>query len=116
MEQALVNEYLSIGHQIKQMRELMGMSQSQLAKRSAMNQSAVAAIESGKRVDLQLSTVQRLAAGLNGRLILGLVPETNIQKWPARSFLPQRALLQSKCNYQMRNLSRSKSTKQKKTF
>ena len=72
--------YPDIGAQVKQMREMLGMSQAQLARRAGMKQSAVAGIESGKRRDLRLSTIQRLTAGLNGRLFIGLMPEANIQE------------------------------------
>src|SRR3989338_546522 len=68
-----------IGGQVRQLREMLGMTQAQLARRAGMSQSAIAEIEAGKRYDLRLSTIQRLSDGLNGRLFIGLLPESNIQ-------------------------------------
>ena len=70
----------SVGQQVKQIREMLGMTQSQLARRTGMQQSAIAEIESGKRRDLRLSTINRLSAGLEGRLHIALIPETNIRE------------------------------------
>lgn len=69
---------ISIGSQIRQIREALGMTQQQLAERSHLQQSVVAEIENGKRKDLCLTTIARLADGLNCQPVVQLVPQKKI--------------------------------------
>ncbi len=69
---------ISIGLQIRQIREAMGMTQLQLAERSNLRQSFIAEIESGKRTDLCLTTVAKLAGGLNCQSVVQMVPQKKI--------------------------------------
>ncbi|MFA5160346.1 MAG: helix-turn-helix transcriptional regulator, partial [Candidatus Omnitrophota bacterium] len=50
---------LPIGKQVQLIREALGMTQVQLAKRCGIRQSMVARIESNLTIDLRLSTVQK---------------------------------------------------------
>ena len=68
----------SIGKQIKAIRERLGMTQEQLAKRSNLTQSVIADIENGRRNNLQLSTMQKIAAALNCKPIFQMLPKKNI--------------------------------------
>lgn len=70
---------LSMGKQIQLVREALGMTQSQLAKRCGIQQNMVAKIESDT-VDLRLSTARKLAKGLGCDLIARLVPQVEIEK------------------------------------
>ncbi len=54
------------------------MTQQQLAAGSGVAQSAIAEIETGRRENLTLPTVQKLAQGLNCRFIPQLIAEKNI--------------------------------------
>lgn len=71
---------MTIGAQIRQVREALGMTQQQLAQRCQLQQSVVAEIESGKRKDLCLSTIARLAAGLNCKSFIQIVPQKVISR------------------------------------
>jgi transcriptional regulator with XRE-family HTH domain len=70
---------VSIGSQIRQIREALGMTQSQLAERSNLQQSVIAEIEGGKRTDLCLTTIAKLAGGLNCQSVVQLVPQRKIR-------------------------------------
>lgn len=63
-----------IGQQIKDRREALGMTQAQLAERSGMAQSAVANIESGKKNDIQLSTLTKIAKSLECEPVAWIQP------------------------------------------
>jgi predicted DNA-binding mobile mystery protein A len=68
------------GKQVRLIREALGMTQAQLAKRCGIRQNMIARIESDLMIDLRLSTVQKLARGLNCRFLSRLVPEEEIGK------------------------------------
>jgi len=70
---------VSLGLQIRQIRKALGMTQLQLAERSKLRQSVVAEIEGGKRKDLCLTTMARLAEGLNCQPIVQMVPQKKIR-------------------------------------
>ena len=82
--QAQVPEWMAkdlpIGRQVQLLREALGMTQVQLAKRCGIRQNMVARIESDLMIDFRLSTVQKLAKGLGCRLINRFVPEEGIEK------------------------------------
>ncbi len=69
---------VSVGLQIRQIREALGMTQLQLAERSNLRQSVIAEIESGKRADLCLTTIAKLAGGLNCQSVVQIVPQKKI--------------------------------------
>ena len=68
----------TIGDQVKQIRLALGMTQQQLGERSGLAQNVIAAIENGKRENMTLPTLYKLAAGLNCRFIPQLAAEKNI--------------------------------------
>lgn len=69
---------VTLGLQIRQIREALGMTQSQLAERSNLRQSVIAEIENGKRKDLCLTTIAKLAEGLNCQPVVQMVPQKKI--------------------------------------
>ncbi|MFZ5801526.1 MAG: helix-turn-helix domain-containing protein [Candidatus Omnitrophota bacterium] len=69
---------VSLGMQVRQLREALGMTQLQLADRCGFRQSVVAEIESGKRTGLCLTTLARLAEGLNCEPLVQMVPRKRI--------------------------------------
>ena len=66
----------TLGDQVKQTRLALGMTQQQLAERSGLAQNVIAEIENGKRENLTLPTIYKLAAGLNCQFI----PQLMVQK------------------------------------
>ncbi|HXV27758.1 MAG TPA: helix-turn-helix domain-containing protein [bacterium] len=68
----------SIPGQIRRIRTVLGMTQSQLARRTGISQSAVANIENNPAADLQLSTIEKLAKALDCGLLLAVVPNEKI--------------------------------------
>lgn len=75
-----LNSSIPIGEQIRDVREALGMTQQQLAQRCQLHQSVIAEIESGKRKDLCLSTIKKLAVGLNCQSLIQIVPQKEISK------------------------------------
>ncbi|MFA7255661.1 MAG: helix-turn-helix domain-containing protein [Candidatus Omnitrophota bacterium] len=71
---------LPIGKQVQLIREAFGMTQAQLARRCGIRQSMIARIEGDLTIDLRLSTVQKLAKGLDCKLVSRFVPEEEIEK------------------------------------
>ena len=71
---------LALGAQIKRIREALGMTQEQLARRSGLRQSIIAEIEGGKRQNLGLFTIEKLAEGLNCKPLVQMIPEEKISQ------------------------------------
>ncbi|HRY85500.1 MAG TPA: helix-turn-helix domain-containing protein, partial [Candidatus Omnitrophota bacterium] len=71
---------MPIGQQVRLIREALGMTQAQLARRCGIRQSMIAKIESDLDLDLRLSTMRKLARGLDCRLLDRLVPDEAIEK------------------------------------
>ena len=71
---------LPFGGQARGIREALGMTQAQLAERSGFSQSMIAEIEGGKRANLSLSTIQRLAAALECLPFVQMIPEKEIPR------------------------------------
>ena len=69
---------LTITAQMRLIREALGMTQSQLADRVHVPQSAIAKLENKDGVDVRLSTIKKIAAALNCKLIVSLVPNEEI--------------------------------------
>lgn len=70
----------SLGEQIKNIRESLGMTQEQLAQRSGLAQSMVAEIENGKRTNLSISTIKKLAEGLYCDPLFQVLPKKDISE------------------------------------
>ena len=68
----------TIGDQMRSIREALGMTQEQLAERSSLTQSMIAEIENGKRPNLNLSTIRKLAEGLSCEPIVQILPKKDI--------------------------------------
>jgi len=64
--------------QVRQIRLALGMTQQQLAARSGLAQSVIAEIENGRRENLTLPTIHKLAQGLHCRFIPQLIAEKDI--------------------------------------
>ncbi len=62
---------IKIGEQVRRIREARGLSQTDLARRMATSQSAIARLEAGG-VDPKVGTLERLTRALNADLILEL--------------------------------------------
>ena len=81
--QAKVPEWMAkdlpVGKQVQLIREALGMTQVQLAKRCGIRQNMIARIERDLSIDLRISTVQKLAKGLNCRIINRFIPEEEIE-------------------------------------
>lgn len=75
-----IAQELSVGKQVRLIREALGMTQAQLAKRCGVRQNMIARIEGDLTIDLRLSTVQKLAKGLGCRLVCRCVPDEEIEK------------------------------------
>jgi len=71
---------LSVFNQIRLVRKALGMTQEQLAKRSKGNQCDVAMLEKGKRRDVRISTLERIAKALGCELYISLVPQKDLIK------------------------------------
>ncbi len=71
---------LPLGRQVQLIRDALGMTQVQLAKRCGIRRDVLARIESDHSIDLRLSTVRKLAKGLGCGLIARFLPEEEIEK------------------------------------
>lgn len=69
----------NIGHQIRSIRKVLGMTQAQLAERSGLTQSKVYGIEKGKRNNLNFASINKLAEALNCDFIGQLIPKKDVQ-------------------------------------
>lgn len=70
---------MTICAQIKQIREMRGMSQTQLASKIETGQSRVSDME--KNDNLSLSSLRKVADALDCRLIVSLVPRELVVKY-----------------------------------
>ncbi|MGY1714220.1 helix-turn-helix transcriptional regulator [Geodermatophilus sp. SYSU D01106] len=61
----------SLGRQIRQLREAAGLTQAELAERTGTSQSAVAHLESGRRIPT-LTTLQKFAHALGRDVVVTL--------------------------------------------
>jgi predicted DNA-binding mobile mystery protein A len=66
---------------IKILREALGMTTKQLSKRIGIDQSRVSRLENAEiEGDLKLSSLKKIAEGLNMRLVYYFVPETSLEQ------------------------------------
>lgn len=69
------------GGWIRTIREALGMSTYDLANRVGLDQSRISKIETQEvGGDLMLSTLKKLAEGLNMKFVYGFVPETTLEE------------------------------------
>lgn len=65
---------------IKLLREALGMSTSQLGKRVGIDQSRISRIENAEiDGDLKLSTLKKVAEGLNMKFVYGFIPNDSLE-------------------------------------
>lgn len=71
----------SFSEQIREMRDLLSMTQGQLARRSSLNPRHIRNLESlTENADPQLSTLMKVADGLECELLIDFIPREPIQK------------------------------------
>lgn len=74
--------FKSLGHwssQLKNIREALGMTQKQLAKRANTTQQNIARLEKNE-VSPSIDTLSKVAKALECELIIGLIPRDNLSK------------------------------------
>lgn len=65
---------------IKLLREALGMSTTQLGKRVGIDQSRISRIENAEAEgDLKLSTLKKVAEGLNMKFVYGFIPNDSLE-------------------------------------
>lgn len=65
---------------IKTIREVLGLSASQLGKKVGIDQSRISRLENAEKTgDLKLSSLQKIAKGLNMHFVYGFVPEGTLE-------------------------------------
>ncbi|MCB9719921.1 MAG: mobile mystery protein A [Candidatus Omnitrophica bacterium] len=65
---------------IKTIREVLGMSSSQLAKKVGIDQSRISRLENSEKLgNLKLSSLQKIAKGLNMHFVYCFVPESTLE-------------------------------------
>ena len=70
----------TLADQIKGIREALGMTQEQLAERCGFSQSYIADIEKGRRENLQLSTIKKIAEGLRCSALVRIALDKDINQ------------------------------------
>lgn len=66
---------------IKTIREALGLTTTQLGQKAGMDQSRVSRLEKAEKTgDLKLSSLQKIAAGLNMKFVYGFVPEGTLEE------------------------------------
>jgi predicted DNA-binding mobile mystery protein A len=65
---------------IKTIREVLGLSASQLGKKVGIDQSRISRLENAEKAgNLKLSSLQKIANGLNMKFVYGFVPEDTLE-------------------------------------
>lgn len=65
---------------VKTIREVLGMSTSQLGKRVGIDQSRISRLENAEKTgNLKLSSLQKIAKGLNMEFVYGFVPKGTLE-------------------------------------
>lgn len=66
---------------IKTIREAVGLSSSQLGKKAGFDQSRISRLENAeKNGNLKVSSLQKIAKGLNMRFVYGFVPQQSLEQ------------------------------------
>ncbi len=66
---------------IKTIREALGLSTSQLGKKVGIDQSRISRLENAEKTgDLKLSSLQKIAKGLNMKFVYSFVPEKSFEE------------------------------------
>lgn len=68
-----------LAKQIRMIRNALGMTQKQLAQKVRAEQHGIAQMEAKDNRDFHVSTLKRIAEGLNCELVVRLVPKENIE-------------------------------------
>lgn len=69
------------GGWVKTIREALGMSTYELAKRTDLDQSRISRIESSEaKQEIKLSTLKKMADGLGVKFVYGFVPEDDLEE------------------------------------
>lgn len=81
LDKRLVNQLYSERGWIKVIREALGMSASQLAKRVGIDQSRISRIENNEAAgDLKLSSMNKIAEGLGMKFIYAFIPHQSLEE------------------------------------
>ena len=66
---------------IKTIREALGLSTAQLGKKAGLDQSRISRLENAEKDgSLKLSSLQKIAKGLNMKFVYGFVPEQSLEE------------------------------------
>ena len=66
---------------IKTIREALGLSTTQLGKKAGLDQSRISRLENAEKDgSLKLSSLQKIAKGLNMKFVYGFVPEDSLEQ------------------------------------
>lgn len=77
----LYNGILPTTGWIKSIREALGMTTADLAKRVNLDQSRITRLENSEiEGDLKISSMKKIAAGLNMKFVYGFVPSESLEK------------------------------------
>ncbi len=66
---------IPVSHEIRLIRQALGMSQEQLADKIGSHQHFIAHVENDSSNDVRLSTLKKIAQGLGCELVVNLVPK-----------------------------------------
>lgn len=77
----ILNMPVPKGGWVKTIREALGMSTYELAKRTDLDQSRISRIESSEaKQEIKLSTLKKMANGLGVKFVYGFVPEDDLEE------------------------------------
>ena len=82
---------MTFGQRLRQLRELAGLSQNQLAKNAHVHRPLISLVESGKQQSVTLEVAQRLARALGVSLEYLAGPERQDESEEAHAAAPQAA-------------------------
>ena len=74
---------MTIGERLKRLREIKGLSQNELAKRSGVHRPTISELEAGRQQDVTVETARRLARALGVSLGLLAGKEDDSEVEPA---------------------------------
>lgn len=77
----ILNKPVPKGGWVKTIREALGMTTYELAKRTDLDQSRISRIESSEaKQEIKLSTLKKMADGLGVKFVYGFVPENDLEE------------------------------------
>ena len=68
---------MTLGQRLQQLRELAGLNQSELARRSGVRRPLISMLENGKQTGMTLDTARKLARALGVTIDMLAGPETD---------------------------------------